>query len=296
MADPNAPQQNRLLAALSFAERERVCPHLRLVQMPLGKVLCEPGAVLQNVYFPTDSVISQVYVTADGASAQVSSVGNDGALGIALFLSGQSMTGHAIVQFAGSAYCLAKDRFQQELARHGEMQRIMLRYTHALLTETAQTVVCNRYHSVDQQLCRWLLVALDRLPSNRLTITQELLGGILGVRRESVTEAAGKLQKVGAIAYRRGKITVIDRLLLERLCCECYAVVRKETDRLSRCRSPLTNPIMSCVPAEIVFPKWIDARQQSAISAEARSTQRFSRPCVPDGRWRFRRDHAHAGS
>jgi len=256
MADPNAPQQNRLLAALSFAERERVCPHLRLVQMPLGKVLCEPGgAVLQNVYFPTDSVISQVYVTADGASAQVSSVGNDGALGIALFLSGQSMTGHAIVQFAGSAYCLAKDRFQQELARHGEMQRIMLHYTHALLTETAQTVVCNRYHSVDQQLCRWLLVALDRLPSNRLTITQELLGGILGVRRESVTEAAGKLQKVGAIAYRRGKITVIDRILLERLCCECYAVVRKETDRLSRCRSPLTNPIMSCVPAEIIVPQ-----------------------------------------
>jgi len=161
--------------------------------MPLGKVLCEPGAVLQNVYFPTDSVISQVYVTADGASAQVSSVGNDGALGIALFLSGQSMTGHAIVQFAGSAYCLTKGRFQQELARHGEMQRIMLHYTHALLTETAQTVVCNRYHSVDQQLCRWLLVAPARLPSNRLAITQELLGGILGVRRESVTEAAGQV-------------------------------------------------------------------------------------------------------
>ncbi len=185
-------QQNKLLAALSFAERERVYPHLQLVQMPLGKVLCEPDAVLPNVYFPTDSVVSQLYVMADGASAQVSSVGNDGALGIALFLGGQSRTGRAIVQFAGSAYCLTKDRFQQELNRHGEMQRILLHYAYALLTQTAQTAVCNRYHSVGQQLCRWLLVTLDRLPSNRLNITQELIGRILGVRRESVTEAAGK--------------------------------------------------------------------------------------------------------
>lgn len=223
--------------------------------MPLGRVLCEPGAVLPNVYFPTDSVISQVYVTVDGASAQVSSVGNDGALGIALFLRGQSRTGHAIVQFAGSAYCLTKDRLRQELARHGEMQRILLHYTHALLTETAQTAVCNRYHSVDQQLSRWLLVALDRLPSNRLTVTQEHIGEILGVRRESVTEAAGKLQKAGAITYRRGQVTVIDRPLLERLCCGCYAVVRKETDRMSRCRSPHTNSIRSDVPSELVAPQ-----------------------------------------
>lgn len=252
MPGPYAPQQNKLLAALSSAARDGVYPHLQLVQMPLGKVLCEPGAVLRNVYFPTDSVISQVYVTADGASAQVSSVGNDGALGIALFLGGQSRTGHAIVQFAGSAYCLTKDRFEQELARQGEMHRILLHYTHALLTQTAQTAVCNRYHSVDQQLCRWLLVALDRLPSNRLTITQELIGGILGVRRESVSQAAGKLQKAGAIAYGRGQVTVIDRLLLERLCCECYAVVRKETDQLSRCGSPYTNPIGRSAPSEIV--------------------------------------------
>lgn len=253
VVDPYAPQQNRLLAALSSAERELLYPYLRLVEMPLGKVLCEPDAVLPNVYFPTDSVISQIYVTAGGASAQVSSVGNDGALGIALFLRGQSRTGHAIVQFAGSAYCLTKDRFQQELARHGEMQRILLHYTHVVLTETAQTAVCNRYHSVDQQLSRWLLVALDRLPSNRLIITQELIAGILGVRRESVTEAAGKLQKAGAITYRRGKITVVDRFLLEKLCCECYAVVRKETDRLVQCRSSHTSPI--AVPSEIVVPQ-----------------------------------------
>jgi len=255
MLGSSGPQQNKLLAALSSAERERVYPHLQLVQMPLGKVLCEPDAVLPNVYFPTDSVVSQLYVMADGASAQVSSVGNDGALGIALFLGGQSRTGHAIVQFAGSAYCLTKDRFQQELTRHGEMQRILLHYTYALLTQTAQTAVCNRYHSVGQQLCRWLLVTLDRLPSNRLNITQELIGRILGVRRESVTEAAGKLQKVGAIAYGRGRVTVIDRLVLERLCCECYAVVRKETDRLSRRRFPDTNPIGSNAPAEIVVPQ-----------------------------------------
>lgn len=226
------PQQNQLLAALPAADRERIYPHLQLVPMPLGKVLYESGDVLRHVYFPVDSIISLLYVLADGASAEISVVGNDGLIGIALFMGGETTPSRAIVQSAGYAYRLIGQRLKEEFRRNGELQLLLLRYTQALITQMAQTAVCNRHHTVDQQLCRWLLLSLDRLSSNRLTMTQELIANMLGVRREGVTESAGKLERLGAIRYARGKITVLDRPLMERLCCECYAVVKKESDRL----------------------------------------------------------------
>jgi CRP-like cAMP-binding protein len=226
------PDQNYLLAALSPAERERVFPHLRLVPMPLGKVLYESGDVLRHVYFPTNSIVSLLYVLADGASAEISVVGNEGLIGIALFMGGETTPSRAIVQSAGHAYRLVGQHLKDEFHRNGEMQLLLLRYTQALITQMAQTAVCNRHHSVDQQLCRWLLLSLDRLSSNQLTMTQELIANMLGVRREGVTEAAGKLHKLGIISYARGQITVLDRPKLEQLCCECYAVVKKESDRL----------------------------------------------------------------
>jgi CRP-like cAMP-binding protein len=232
MAGSRDPQRNHLLAALSQAERERLAPHLRLVPLPLGKVLYESGKALRHVYFPTDSIVSLLYVLADGASAEISVVGNDGLIGIALFMGGETTPSRAIVQSAGHAYRLIGQKFKEEFHRDGQMQLLLLRYTQALLTQMAQTAVCNRHHSVHQQLCRWLLLSLDRLSANRLTMTQELIANMLGVRREGVTEAAGKLQKLGVIEYSRGQITVLDRPKLERLCCECYAVVKKETDRL----------------------------------------------------------------
>jgi CRP-like cAMP-binding protein len=227
------PQQNHLLAALTATERERLYPHLQLVQMPLGKVLYESGDVMRHVYFPTDSIISLLYVLADGASAEISVVGNEGIIGVSLFMGGETTPSRAIVQSAGSAYRLIGQLLKEEFHRNGGMQLLLLRYTQALLTQMAQTAVCNRHHSVDQQLCRWLLLSLDRLVSNKLTMTQELIANMLGVRREGVTDAAGKLQKLGVIQYARGRITVLDRPKLEKLCCECYAVVKKETDRLS---------------------------------------------------------------
>lgn len=226
------PRQNLLLAALSAAVRERLCPLLRLVPMPLGKVLYESGDVLRHVYFPTDSIISLLYVLDDGASAEIAVVGNDGLVGISLFMGGETTPSRAVVQSAGYAYRLIGQRLKDEFHRNGEMQLLLLRYTQALITQMAQTGVCNRHHSVDQQLCRWLLLSLDRLSSNGLIMTQELIANMLGVRREGVTEAAGKLQKLGVIRYARGKITVLDRPKLEKLCCECYAVVKKECDRL----------------------------------------------------------------
>jgi CRP-like cAMP-binding protein len=226
------PQQNHLLAALPSAERERIYPHLQLVPMPLGEVLYESGDVLRYVYFPIDSIVSLLYVMADGASAEISVVGNEGLIGIALFMGGETTPSRAIVQSAGHAYRLIGQRLKDEFHRNGDMQLLLLRYTQALITQMAQTAVCNRHHSVDQQLCRWLLLSLDRLSSNELTMTQELIANMLGVRREGVTDAAGKLQKLGVIHYSRGQITVLDRPRLEQLCCECYAVVRKETDRL----------------------------------------------------------------
>jgi CRP-like cAMP-binding protein len=232
MPSPREPQQNHLLAALSAAERERLYPHLQLVPMPLGKVLYESGDLLRYVYFPTDSIVSLLYVMADGASAEISVVGNEGLIGIALFMGGETTPSRAVVQSAGSAYRLMGQYLKEEFRRNSGMQLLLLRYTQALITQMAQTAVCNRHHSVDQQLCRWLLLSLDRLSSNTLTMTQELIANMLGVRREGVTEAAGKLQELGVIRYSRGRITVLNRPRLEQLCCECYAVVKKETDRL----------------------------------------------------------------
>jgi CRP-like cAMP-binding protein len=232
MPGSHDPQQNHLLAALSPPERERLYPQLRLVEMPLGKVLYESGDVLRHVYFPTDSIVSLLYVLADGASAEISVVGNEGLIGIALFMGGETTPSRAIVQSAGHAYRLIGQHLKDEFHRNGQLQLLLLRYTQALITQMAQTAVCNRHHSVDQQLCRWLLLSLDRLSSNQLTMTQELIANMLGVRREGVTQAAGKLDKLGVIRYARGCITVLDRSKLENLCCECYAVVRKESDRL----------------------------------------------------------------
>ena len=226
------PQQNSLLGALPEADRERIYPRLQLVAMPLGKVLYESGDVQNHVYFPIDCIISLLYVMADGASAEISVVGHEGIVGVSLFMGGETTPSRAVVQSAGSAYRLIGHRLKEEFHRNGEMQLLLLRYTQALITQMAQTAVCNRHHSVDQQLCRWLLLSLDRLPSNHLIMTQELIANMLGVRREGVTEAAGKLQKLNIIHYARGKITVLDRIKLEQLCCECYAVVKKETDRL----------------------------------------------------------------
>jgi CRP-like cAMP-binding protein len=226
------PRQNHLLAALPPAERERLFPQLELVPMPLGEVLYEPGDALRHVFFPTDCIVSLLYVLADGASAEISVVGNEGLIGIALFMGGETTPSRAIVQSAGYAYRLNGQGLKDEFHRNGEAQLLLLRYTQALITQMAQTAVCNRHHSVDQQLCRWLLLSLDRLTSNQLVMTQELIANMLGVRREGVTEAAGKLDKLGIIRYARGHITVLDRLRLEQRCCECYAVVRKETDRL----------------------------------------------------------------
>jgi CRP-like cAMP-binding protein len=242
MSGSPRPEQNHILDALPPAERERLFPYLKLVALPLGKVLYESGDRLQHIYFPTDSIVSLLYVLADGASAEIAVVGNDGAIGVALFMGGETTTNRAIVQSSGFAYKLTGARLKREFNRHGEALNILLRYTQALITQMAQTAVCNRHHSVDQQLCRWLLLSLDRLSSSQLNMTQELIANMLGVRREGVTEAAGKLQKLGVIVYSRGQIEVLDREALERLCCECYGVVKKETDRLLPLRLSDRNP------------------------------------------------------
>lgn len=226
------PRQNRLLAVLPEVEYRRIAPHLELVPLPLGHVLYESGGKLHWVYFPTDAIISLLYVMEDGASAEIAVVGNEGIVGIALFMGGQTVTNRAVVQSEGQAYRLKGSILNREFNRSGEFQHLLLRYTLALLTQMGQTAVCNRHHTVDQQLCRWLLLSLDRLPSNELSMTQELIANMLGVRREGVTEAAGKLQKDGLIRYRRGQITVLDRPGLEARVCECYEVVRDEFHRL----------------------------------------------------------------
>jgi CRP-like cAMP-binding protein len=231
-AAPPTPESNRLLAALPEGERERLTPALEPVAMTLGEVVYESGGRQDYVYFPTTAIVSLHYVMADGASAEIAVVGNEGMVGVVLFMGGETTPSRAIVQCAGSAFRLPGKRLRREFARAGPMQHLLLRYTQALLTQMAQTAVCNRHHSVDQQLCRWLLLRLDRVPTNVLTVTQELIASMLGVRREGVTEAAGKLQDAGLIRYSRGRITVLDRLGLEAQVCECYGVVRKETDRL----------------------------------------------------------------
>src|SRR5882672_6592032 len=219
-ADHN-PRQNHLLDALPGSDYERLAPHLELIPMKLGDVLYEPGIKLRYVYFPTTSIVSLLYVMEDGASAEIAIVGNEGILGISLFMGGETTPSRAVVQSAGFAYRLQADLLKTEFGRFGPTMHLLLRYTQALITQMAQTAVCNRHHSVDQQLCRWLLLSLDRLASNELSMTQELIANMLGVRREGVTDAAGKLQKLGVIRYRRGKISVLDRSQLEALSCEC---------------------------------------------------------------------------
>lgn len=228
----HAPEQNHILNALSADVRQRLFPHLELVALPLGKVLYESGDVLRYVYFPTNCIVSLLYVMENGSSAEISVVGYEGLIGVALFMGGESTTSRALVQSAGFGYRLLGQRMKDEFNRHGELLYLMLRYSQALITQMAQTAVCNRHHSIDQQLCRWLLLSLDRLKDNHLVMTQELIANMLGVRREGVTEAAGRLQKKGVIDYSRGHIVVIDRPKLEQLSCECYEVVKRETDRL----------------------------------------------------------------
>jgi len=232
MPSAHSPNQNHLIAALPTAEYERLAPHLKLVPMPLGEVLYEPGEQLQHAYFPTTAIVSLHYVMDTGASAETAGVGNEGLVGIALFMGGDTTPSSAVVKTAGHAYRLERRLLKQEFDRAGVMQRLLLRYTQALITQMTQTAACNRHHSVEQQLCRWLLSTLDRLPSRELVITQELVASMLGVRREGITEAAGKLQHAGFIRYRRGHISVLDRSGLETRACECYAVVRKELSRL----------------------------------------------------------------
>lgn len=232
MPETFTPQQNHILAALNPETQHHLFQSLELVPMPLGKILYESGDTMRHVYFPVDAIVSLLYVMESGASAEIAVVGNDGMIGVALFMGGESTPSRAVVQSAGFAYRLTGQKLKDEFNRHGEVMLLLLRYTQSLITQMSQTAVCNRHHSIDQQLCRWLLLSLDRLKDNHLNMTQELIANMLGVRREGVTDAAGKLQKSGAIEYCRGHITVLDRTMLESLCCECYEVVKKESDRL----------------------------------------------------------------
>jgi CRP-like cAMP-binding protein len=232
MSNPNSPNQNHLLAALPTAEFERLLPHLELVPMLLGDVLCESSHQLEHAYFPTTAIVSLHYVMESGASAEIAGVGNEGILGISLFMGGHTTPSRTIVQTTGHGYRLPSRLLMEEFNRSGLMMRLLLRYTQALITQMAQTAACNRHHSLLQQLCRWLLLTLDRMPSNDLIMTQELIASMLGVRREGVTTAAGQLKDLGVISYRRGHITVLDRSLLDAHVCECYEVVKNEFDRL----------------------------------------------------------------
>ncbi|HTM60239.1 MAG TPA: Crp/Fnr family transcriptional regulator [Burkholderiales bacterium] len=227
-----SPTDNRLLAALSRADREALLPSLEPMQMKLGQALYESGGAQGYVYFPTNSIVSLLYVLENGSSAEIAVTGCEGLVGIALFMGGETTPSRAVVQSAGEGYRLKASVLKEQFQRGGAMQFLLLRFTQALITQMTQTAVCNRHHSVDQQLCRWLLLSLDRLPDNRLSMTQELIANMLGVRREGVTEAAGKLQADGLIEYSRGRITVLDRSGLEARVCECYSVVKKEYDRL----------------------------------------------------------------
>jgi CRP-like cAMP-binding protein len=227
-----SPHANRILRALPEAERSRLYPHLQLVKLKLGAVLYEPGARLRHIYFPADCIVSLLYVLESGASAEIAVVGHEGAVGVSLFMGGETTPSRAVVQSEGIAWRLTRARLKGEFTRHGQMLHLLLRYTQSLITQMAQTAVCNRHHALEQQLCRWLLLSLDRIETSELRMTQELIANMLGVRREGVTEAAGRLQKLGVIRYSRGKIAVLDRARLESLSCECYAVVKKETDRL----------------------------------------------------------------
>ena len=232
------PTDNRLLAQLTPEARESLIPHLKLVELKLGDVIYEADQDLEYVYFPTDSIISLLYVMTNGASAEIAVVGYEGLVGIAVFMGGESTPSRAVVQSAGSAYRLPAAELKRGFNRDPDMRMTLLRYTQALITQMSQTAVCNRHHTIEQQLCRWLLLSMDRLPTNELVMTQELIANMLGVRREGVTEAAGKLQRFGVIEYSRGHIWVLDREALEQMCCECYATVKRETDRLQGIPAP----------------------------------------------------------
>jgi CRP-like cAMP-binding protein len=231
-ASPHSPNQNHLLSALPTEEFERLSAHLELVPMLLGDVLYEPGGQMQHAYFPTTSIVSLHYVMESGASAESAGVGNEGVVGVSLFMGGNTTPSSAVVQTAGHAYRLPARLLKQEFNRGAVVQGLLLRYTQALITQMFQTAACNRHHSVEQQLCRWLLLTLDRMAGNELVMTQELVASMLGVRREGITQAAGSLQQAGHIRYRRGHISVLERAGLESRACECYAVVKKELARL----------------------------------------------------------------
>ncbi|HNO76184.1 MAG TPA: Crp/Fnr family transcriptional regulator [Nitrosomonas mobilis] len=229
---PHSPSQNRLLAALPAGDMESLYPHLKLVPMPLGEILCKSHCTTKQVYFPTTSIVSLLFVTENGASTEIAVVGNEGIVGVAHFMGGNTMPTEAVVQSEGYAYQINVQLLLREFNHDAPIQHLLLRYTQALITQIGQTAVCNRHHSLEQQLCRWLLLSLDRLPSNELIVTQELIANMLGVRREGVSEAAGKLQRAGLISYYRGHITVLNRPRLEDIVCECYKVVKEEYDRL----------------------------------------------------------------
>jgi CRP-like cAMP-binding protein len=251
MSSPHSPSQNFLLAALPAAEFEPLAAHLELVPMPLGEMLYEPGGQLRHAYFPTTAIASLHYVMESGASAESAGVGNEGVVGIALFMGGDTTPSSAVVQTAGHAYRLEGRLLKQEFDRGGAMQRMLLRYTQALIAQMTQTAACNRHHSVEQQLCRWLLSTLDRVSSRELIMTQELVAGMLGVRREGITEAAGSLQRAGCIRYRRGHITVLERSGLESRACECYAAIRKELSSLRadiQYREGISAPLDNLLP------------------------------------------------
>jgi CRP-like cAMP-binding protein len=232
MMSAQSPSLNRILAALPQPEFDALLPHLELVSMPLGQMLYEPGSPQRHAYFPTTAIASLHYVTESGASAETAGVGNEGMVGVSIFMGGNSTSSSAVVQTAGYGYRMERSRLKEQFNRAGLLQNLLLRYTQALMTQMAQTAACNRHHSVEQQLCRWLLLTMDRLPDRELVMTQELVASMLGVRRESVTETAGQLQTAGYIRYRRGHIAVLNRNGLERHACECYGVVKKELARL----------------------------------------------------------------
>jgi len=233
-----SPSQNRLLAALTPAELQPLLPHMTLTGLALGTVLYEPGSRMDDVYFPLSGVVSLLYVLADGHATELAIVGNDGCVGIALLLGGETTPSEAVVQIEGYAYRIKSSVVLAEFRKGGPAARVLLRYIQALITQMVQTAVCNRHHTVEQQLCRWLLLSLDRVPSDNIKITQALISNMLGVRRPGVTEAARKLQAAGVIEYSRGEIKVSDRAKLEAHACECYSVVKKETDRLDLYRTP----------------------------------------------------------
>ena len=278
MSIPHDPSQNHLLDALPEAERARIFPLLEWRSLAPGEALGEPGEPMRYVYFPTTAVVSLQYAMENGSSAEIAVVGNEGLVGVSLFMGGESTTSHAVVRHAGYAYRMKAGLLKEAFTRAGALQQLLLRYTQALLTQMAQTAVCNRHHSVDQQLCRWLLLSLDRLPTSEVAVTQEQIAGMLGVRREGVTEAAGKLQRAGLIAYSRGHITVLDRAGLEARVCECYAVVKREVDRLLPAvahAAPGVRPGLAGAPAQAAQRNGVFA----ALAAQD-GAKRFGKPAT----------------